>query len=230
MAGEGGRLRDCVAAGALAAFRSRHHESWFSQTDEGVASGSSLYRAPEVRPGSPPTTAADIYALGVILFQILCGDFRDTPGPGWEKLIDDPLLRRDIEETANLDPTLRIPSAADLAMRLRSLEARRLEREETANERQRKDLEIHAAKERERRLASRVASADARRPWLVATVAALLIGLAASLVLYRRASHERDISEAINGFLSDDLLARASPFKTGEPSESLVDAISRASS
>ena len=201
----------------------------FSDAESGVAGGSSLYRAPEVRPGAPPTTSADIYALGIILFQIVCGDFRDTPSPGWEKRIDDPLLQRDIEDTANLDPARRLSSAAEVAYRLQTLEDRRQDLLTAQRDRERQANEAGVAEEREQRLARRLAAAQARRPWLVATVCTLLVGLAVSLVLYRNALHERDIAIAVNGFLADDLLTRASPFKTGEPSESLVDAVNRAS-
>ncbi len=161
--------------------------------------GSALYLAPEVRPGQTPTTKADIYALGVILFQLLCGDFRESPAPGWEKRIADPLLQQDIAETANVDPSLRFDSAADLAKRLRSLEHRRDRANQQEAER-RKQLELIGTAERQKRDAQRQLAADrARRPWMIAAMVVLVLGFGTSLRFARRAAHARDaaIADAI---------------------------------
>jgi hypothetical protein len=67
-------------------------------------------------------------------------------------------------------------------------------------------------------------------------VIALAVGLVVSVVLYRRASRERDnanrqtaIASAVNRFLADDLLGRSNPFVSGKSSESLMEAIQQAS-
>ena len=88
------------------------------------AGGTSLYLAPEVGAGGTPTPEADIYALGVILFQLLCGDYRKTPYPGWEQEIADKLLESDINAACNIDPARR-PKAPIFAEWLRSVEYRR---------------------------------------------------------------------------------------------------------
>ncbi len=94
-----------------------------------ATSSTPLYIAPELIAGGTPTTASDIFALGVILFQLLAGDLRRTLAPGWERDIDDALLREDIAAATDIDPQRRLGSAAELAMRLRQLPQRRDERE-----------------------------------------------------------------------------------------------------
>lgn len=197
--------------------------------DEQAAAGSRLYQAPEVRPGSPPTTAADIYALGIMLFQILCGDFHDTPSPGWEQRIDDSLLQEDVRDTANLDPTLRIKSAADLSSRLRRLEERR-------HERRKQERALCLAQE----ATHMMARSRMRRPWILFAMAALVVGFCASLVFYLRAAQERDLANsraivlaAMNDFLSEDLLTQSNPLATSSHSghanqETLLEAVSKA--
>jgi serine/threonine protein kinase len=180
----------------------------------GVAGGSVLYRAPEIRPGQPSTVAADIYALGVILFQLLCGDFRQTPAPGWQQQIDDPILREDIEATVNLNPALRLQNPFELAQRLRTLEARRAERERAARE-QGENARIRQQVERDR----------ARRPFVWGAVAALTVGLCASLWFYRRAVREERVAEQINSFLADDLLRESNPDRGQGVNETLNQAI-----
>ena len=179
--------------------------------------GTSLYHAPEVGPSSIPTPEADVYALGVILFQILCGDYGKTPYPGWEGQIADPILQQDIEAACNLNPARR-PKAPILAEWLRTVEERR--------------QELLAAREGERQAEldkKQLALFRARLPWVLVAAVILLFGSCAVLELYRHAAHERDLAERINSFLADDLITRVSPYKTGMNSESLVEAVKQAS-
>src|ERR1700730_15766171 len=53
-----------------------------------VSSGTPMYMAPEILAGQPFTVKADIYALGVMLYQLLIGDFHKVMSPGWERGID----------------------------------------------------------------------------------------------------------------------------------------------
>ena len=87
--------------------------------------GTPLYVAPEILVGRAPSALSDIYALGVLLFQLVVGDLRRVFSPGWETQIDDPLLRDDIAIAARGDPAQRFGDAGLLALRLRSLETRR---------------------------------------------------------------------------------------------------------
>jgi len=187
-------------------------------------SGTPFYLAPETLAGHVPTVSGDIYALGIMLYQIVAGDFRKPLSAGWEADIGDPLLREDIALAAAGDPTKRLGSAAVLAERLSTLARRRAER----------DL-LTRAEERARIAERKVEQTRARRPWVFASVAALAIGVGASLFLYARTLHERDtaerqtaIAESVNQFLSVDFLSRTSPFKSGQADESLVTAVKRA--
>ncbi len=192
----------------------------------GTPVGTGMYRAPEILAGGPASTLADVYALGVMLYQILCGDFVEPLSPGWEDRIADALLREDIAAAANVDPAKRIPTAADLAMRLRTTNARRAERtlrlaEQTQRERDRRALE------RER----------LRRPWIVLAMLALSIGLCASLWFGRRAARARNAAERsnktlteMNRFLAEDLLGQSNPFTSpagSAPQVTLIDAIDK---
>ena len=91
--------------------------------------GTPLYVAPEVLAGRPPTALSDIYALGVLLFQLVVGDLRRAFSPGWETQVDHPLLREDIAIAARGDPAQRFSDAGLLALRLRSLETRQADHE-----------------------------------------------------------------------------------------------------
>lgn len=93
----------------------------FTQTlspDAGSLTGTLMYLPPEVLAGQSPTASADVYALGVMLYQVVAGDFRKPLSPGWESDVPDPLLREDIAEAACGDPARRMPSAAAYAERL----------------------------------------------------------------------------------------------------------------
>ena len=90
-------------------------------------SGTLRYMAPEILAGGPPTIAGDVYALGILLYQMIVGDFDRPLVAGWENDVADPLLRDDIAAAASGDPTRRLASAAILADRLDALESRRTE-------------------------------------------------------------------------------------------------------
>jgi serine/threonine protein kinase/DNA-binding winged helix-turn-helix (wHTH) protein len=200
----------------------------FTQTtslDAQALTGTLMYLAPEVLAGQSPTASADVYALGVMLYQLAIGDFRKPLAPGWEAEIQDPLLREDIADAACGDPAKRLNSAADIVERLLTLEQRRIKRDE-----------LETAKLRAQIAERKLAEARARRPWVALAVIALAVGLGLSFTLYRRAARERDlanrqtaIASSINKFLSDDLLGRSNPFASGKASESLMDAIKQAS-
>lgn len=200
----------------------------FTQTtslDTQALTGTLMYLAPEVLAGQSPSASADVYALGVMLYQLAIGDFRKPLAPGWEAEIQDPLLREDIADAACGDPAKRLNSAADLVERLLTLEQRRIKRDE-----------LETVKLRAQIAERKLAEARARRPWVVFAVIALAVGLGLSFTLYRRAARERDIANrqtaiasSINRFLSDDLLGRSNPFSSGKAGESLMDAIKQAS-
>ncbi len=200
----------------------------FTQTaglENDALTGTLMYLAPEVLAGQSPSAGADVYALGVMLYQLALGDFRKPLAPGWEADIEDPLLRDDIADAACGDPARRLNSAADLVERLLTLDQRRIKRDE-----------LETAKLRAQIAERKLAETRARRPWVVFAVIALATGLGVSSALYRRAARERDnanrqtaIASSISRFLSDDLLGRSNPYSSGKSGESLMDAIKQAS-
>ena len=102
------------------------HGAFSSQpVEESSPRGSAMYRAPELYAGGLPTLLGDIYALGILLYQIVCGNFFQPPVPGWQSFISDPLLQADIDAAARVDPKSRLTSAATLAERLHTLPSRR---------------------------------------------------------------------------------------------------------
>jgi len=156
----------------------------FTQTtsnEAGPLTGTLMYLAPEVLAGQSPTASADVYALGVLLYQLVIGDFRKPLAPGWEAQVEDRLLREDIADAACGDPARRLTSASDLAERILSLQKRRARQDE-----------IDTTKLRAQVAERKLAEARARTPWVVFAGVALVAGIAVSLILYRGAAHERD--------------------------------------
>ncbi|MDX2176014.1 MAG: protein kinase [Candidatus Sumerlaeia bacterium] len=91
----------------------------------GASSGTRMYAAPELLEGKPATIQADIYALGVLLYQLVVGDARRALSSDWREEVADELLREDIAWCVAGDPRKRLGNAERLADRLRTLEARR---------------------------------------------------------------------------------------------------------
>lgn len=207
----------------------------FTQTipDIDSTSGTPLYIAPELMSGQAPSIRSDLYSLGVVLYQMLVGDFRRPLAPGWERDIEDPLLRADVRECSDITPAHRLADASQLATRLRTLDARRASMAS----------EQRAAAETER-LRANLERVRARRPWIVAATTVLVLGLALIAVLYvkaeregARATKQAEIAErearrnaAVNSFLVEDLLAGADPLKTGHKDMPMTELLARAES
>ena len=173
--------------------------------------GTPLYLAPELILGQPPTAHSDIYALGLILYQLLIGDLRRPMASGWERDIADSFLEADIAAATAGDPARRLLSVIELTQRLRTLDGRRAAESAWRSERERLQR-AERAMERWR----------ARRPWALAAVATLILGLTTGLVLYGRERQarlqaERAVTQTqeIDRFLSDDLLGAADPAVPG---------------
>lgn len=90
--------------------------------------GTRMYMAPELIEGKGATMQSDVYALGVLLYQVVAGDFTRSLAPGWERDIEDPLIREDIAACVDRDIDHRLQTASELAERLAHLEDRRAER------------------------------------------------------------------------------------------------------
>ncbi len=188
-----------------------------SRSDD-TTSGTLFYLAPELIAGAAATVGADIYALGVMLYQIVVADFRRPLAPGWEREIDDELLREDISAAADLDPSRRLADAGELARRLRTLPERARARAEE------RTAAAHAQEAREQ-----VARWRTRRRWLVALCGVLALASAVAVTLYLRAEREAATTRAVNAFLNDDLLAAANPYSNREPDLRVREVLDRAS-
>jgi serine/threonine protein kinase/DNA-binding winged helix-turn-helix (wHTH) protein len=164
-----GALLDASRLGVLAITN-----SGFTQTEEpgtSALTGTALYVAPEVLSGQSPSNASDVYALGVLLYQFIVGEFRRPLAPGWEHDIEDPVLRQDIADAAAGDPARRLASAEEFARRLRTLESRRAQQAEG---------------ERHERRRRKIASLRARAPWMLVALAALLFAFEISFRVKQR--------------------------------------------
>ncbi|MBJ7499414.1 MAG: winged helix-turn-helix domain-containing protein [Sphingopyxis sp.] len=187
-------------------------------------SGTLAYRAPELVGDAVPTVKSDIYALGMILYQLAVGDFSASLAPGWESRIADRVLRGDILTAAEGDPAARLASASLLAERLETLERRR---DEARDEAERAVAREAARREEERR--------SARRPWIRLAFASLLAGFVASTLFGLYAWHQRslafaarDQAETSYAFIAEEVLSSPDPAKSGAE-ETVLDAVKRAS-
>ncbi len=150
--------------------------------------GTRLYMAPEVVEGKAATVEADIYALGVLLYQLVVGDFTRAVASGWRRDVDDELLCEDIAITVDGSPERRLGNARRLAERLRTLEERRRRREAERRERQAREQQL-----REAQLARGLLVRARKRRKLLALVIAGLSFFAAAMVLQaRRVAHEAE--------------------------------------
>jgi hypothetical protein len=86
--------------------------------------GSQMYMAPELLAGKSASTRSDIYSLGVVLYQLLAGDFTRPVTTDWAENVLDPLLGEDLKRCFAGDPDERFESAELLARSLRSLDRR----------------------------------------------------------------------------------------------------------
>ncbi len=103
----------------------------FTQTmmNEDSQTGTRLYLAPELLAGQPATIRSDIYALGVVLYQLAVGAMNRPLTSDWSEDIADPLLREDIQRCVAGDPAKRFAGGAQIAAHLRALPERRTKKE-----------------------------------------------------------------------------------------------------
>lgn len=155
----------------------------FTGAGDSFTGGSLRYVAPELMDGKPASIQADIYSLGVMVYQMVAGDLGRALAPGWQRDIDDELLCQDIASMVDRAPERRPASAADVADRLRTLDQRHQAR--AAAERAREEAEAAArALERAQRR---------RRVAGVVTVLALAMLVVVSVFAYQaRAARQRE--------------------------------------
>lgn len=170
-------------------------------------SGTPIYLAPELFMGQAPTIKGDVFALGVLLYQLLCGRIGQPMASGWEKDVADELLREDLRLATDGQPERRLATVAELAARLRNLDERRADatRQRLAQEDVRRDREA-------------LARAQARKPIAYALFGVLAVGIAISLWLQQQAVAARnearaqlDRANVLTRFLNEDLIGRSNP-------------------
>lgn len=197
-------------------------------TAEGTTSGTWAYLAPEVVAGQPPTVRSDLFSLGVLLYQLVMGDLRRPLAPGWERDLDDVLLREDVAACCDQDPARRLGDAAELARRLRNLPARHAQ----AAAQQQAVAQALATQQA-------LARARQRRGWLTGVALVALAGLAVALGLLWEVRASRQVAEAaardatarartleaVNDFLTKDLIEAADPLRTGRRDQTVRGAL-----
>ena len=173
----------------------------------GSAGGTHLYMAPELVEGRSPTVQADIYALGVMLYQFVAEDFSRALAPGWRREVEDEVLQEDVASLVDGRPDRRMRDAQRVAERLRSLEQRRAKRDAERREREEREAQRAALDRahRRRRLSAAVTAASL-------VVLAVVSYLAIQAVEARReAESRRGQAESLIGFMVGDLREKLEP-------------------
>ncbi len=217
-----GRVLDLQQLEALGITRLGYTRTLVDSADP--TSGTPLYLAPEVMAGHAQTLRSDIYSLGVLLYQMIVGDLRRPLAPGWEREIDDDILREDITACVDGDPQRRLADAAELARRLRELEPRRVARMQA----QSAAVQLQQAREQAERMRR-------KRRVALALAAVAGLGLLVSLGFHLQARHEQQradreaaTSRAVANFLNHDLLGTANPFGAQASQRPVGDLIEQA--
>lgn len=87
---------------------------------DSTTSGTPAYMAPEVLKGGVFSEQSDVFALGVLLYQLVIGDLSEPMAPGWEEDVADVGLREIIAEACAGKPARRIADMVHLAQRIRA--------------------------------------------------------------------------------------------------------------
>ncbi len=169
--------------------------------------GTHLYMAPEVVEGRTPTVQADVYALGVMLYQFLVRDFSRALAPGWRRDLDDELLIEDVAAMVDGQPERRLRDTREVADRLRTLEQRWLAREAERREHEERQAERRAFERAQRR----------RKVSALITATALVVLAVVSVLAYQAIEARKDAerrraqAESLIGFMVGDLRDKLEP-------------------
>jgi serine/threonine protein kinase/class 3 adenylate cyclase len=167
--------------------------------------GARMYAPPELLAGRPFTIQGDVYSLGVMLYQMVVGDFERPLAQGWEREVSDPLLREDISRCVEGHEQDRLASAKELADRLRTLPQRR--------------------KARMRKRAARVTAFST-------AVLLVLLGISVVLMAHERslrvrAERAEDTTDEVNSFMNDTM-AEANFWEGEREDATLVSIVQKA--
>jgi len=183
-----------------------------------ASSGTPIYVAPEVFAGQTPTVQSDVYALGILLYQLLSGRLAQPMVSGWEQNISDLLLREDISLATDGNTERRLASVSELTARLRRLTSRRSEATRQG---------ALAADAEQIRVA--LARAQARRPLAYGLIAVLVVGIATAIALQQTAVRARNEARdelaratAITRFVNEDLIGRSNPLVSAKGADATL--------
>ena len=93
-------------------------------SNESSRTGTRMYAPPETLGGKPFTAQGDIFAMGVFLYQMTIGDLQRPLATGWDREVNDELLREDIRLCVDGNPGKRLHAPEEIAARLNTLPAR----------------------------------------------------------------------------------------------------------
>lgn len=158
---------------------------------EPAGAGTRLYMAPEVAQGQPSSVQADLYSLGVLLYQLLVDDFTVPLAPGWEREIENPLLTELIAWACDGNPKRRLADGGRLARRLRGLEERRARlraEREARDEAERTRQELEEAQKRRQK---------ALRALAAVSLVALGLGLLTVMIFQQKNRADRATEVAV---------------------------------
>lgn len=173
----------------------------------GSGGGTHLYMAPELVEGRAATVQADIYALGVMLYQFVAGDFTRALAPGWRRDVPDEILQEDVAALVDGRPDRRMRDAQRVAERLRTLEERRTRREAERRQAEAREAERQALERALRRRKLALAAAG------VSIAVLLVVSLLAiqAIDARREAERRRGQAEGLIGFMVGDLREKLEP-------------------
>lgn len=176
------------------------------------------YRAPELLNNPRISHKSDIYALGVLIYQIVTGDIGRALEVNWQEDIPCPVLRSDISNATARHPETRTSSAAELYEALRDYKGRK--REYDSDQKYKSELE---ALKRQREEARK------RRPFYAAIAGLLLFGICGLgwMNLQLQASTKHAETEALAAQSARNLLLtvliEADPRQSFAPKDLSVD-------
>lgn len=90
-----------------------------------LGSNAMLYAAPELQEGRSSSPRSDVYALGVLLYQVVVGDLSRPLDADWKAAVKDDVLREDIAACVEALPEKRLANPYELTRRLATLDERR---------------------------------------------------------------------------------------------------------
>ena len=110
----------------------------FTASEISSRTGSRLYMAPELLVGAAASVQSDIYSLGVVFYQLMCGDVGRPLTGDWRKGIEDQLVVEELERCLAGEASSRFTSAGEFVQSLRALDRKREERKEAEENARRK--------------------------------------------------------------------------------------------